>query len=848
MGTPEERVDAGVADAVTLLLDAHGSLLTWPPAAERLLGRRAVDVVGTPAVELLAPEDAARPPEIAERCSTEGGWTGVLRLRRDDGTRVTLGVRVAGFPEGIGGSSARWMVLAAESRSTARSTASGMTPAMMERIVGQTPIGLAVVDTELRCVWSNAALERFGGGPSQGRLGRRLAEIQPGLNATVLEAQMRQVLETGVPVIDYEHVGRFRTDPRREQAHAMSFVRLEDERGVPVGVCYSVVDISDRWRARKRLSLLDRASEHIGRTLDVMHTAQDLADVVVPDLADYVAVELLESVIKGAEPQAGPLGDAVTVPLRRAGMRSARQGEPEPAFGIGAVSAYLEDTPPIRSLTDGTSWISSRLDPLGLEWAAGPAGVRALHFGELGLHTAMVVPIRARGVTLGVTLFFRVRRADPFDGEDLRLAEEVVARAAVCLDNARRYTRERDAALVLQRSLLPHTFPPQDAVEVATYYRPADELSGVGGDWFDVIPLSGARIALVVGEVVGHGIEAAATMGQLRTAVRTLADLDLPPEELLAHLDDLVVQVSREAGESATVGVGGSALGSSCLYVTYDPVSRHCVMASAGHLPPAVLRPAGERCGAECGEAVRFPELPIGPALGLGGLPFEATELQMEEGSVLALYTDGLVAPVEGVDEGQDSGRTRLRAALEADEASLDALCRGVVDELAPARPHDDVALLLARTRCLDIGRVASWDLATDPAVVGRARELSTRQLEDWGLGDLVFTTELVVSELVTNAIRHGSGPIRLRLILERALICEVSDASSTSPHLRHPRTTDEGGRGLFLISQFAQRWGTRYTDDGKIIWAEQFLDGHGPDVGVDIGIGFDAVSMGGPA
>ncbi|MDX3096331.1 SpoIIE family protein phosphatase [Streptomyces sp. ME19-03-3] len=846
MRTPEERVDAGVADDVTLLLDARGRVLNWPPAAERLLGRVAADVLGTPVVGLLAPEDAARPPEIAERCRTEGGWTGVLRLRRDDGGTVTLGVRVVGLPEGVGGSPVRWIVLAAESGRTARSEASGMTPAMLERIVGQTPIGLAVVDTELRCVWSNAALERFGGGPSQGRRGRRLAEIQPGLNAAVLEAQMRRVLETGVPVIDYEHVGRFRTDPRREQAHSMSFVRMEDERGVPVGVCYSVVDISDRWRARQRLSLLDRASERIGRTLDVMHTAQDLADVVVPDLADYVAVELLESVVKGAEPQAGPLGDAVAVPLRRAGMRTARRGEPEPAFGIGAVSAYHEGTPPIRSLTDGASWLGSRLDPLGPEWAAGSAGGRAYHFGELGLHTAMVVPIRARGVTLGVALFFRVRRADPFDEEDLRLAEEVVARAAVCLDNARRYTRERDAALVLQRSLLPHSFPPQDAVEVASYYGPADELSGVGGDWFDVIPLSGARVALVVGEVVGHGIEAAATMGRLRMAVRTLADLDLPPEELLAHLDDLVVQVSREAGKSTSARGGGSSLGATCLYVTYDPVSRRCVMASAGHPPPAVLRPVGERCGVEGREAVGFPELSVGPALGLGGLPFEAAESQLAEGSVLALYTDGLTARAEDANDVQDGGRSRLRAAMEAGDLPLDALCRRVVDRLAPARPHDDVALLLARTRCLDIGRVASWDLPTDPAVVGRARHVSTRQLEDWGLGDLAFTTELVVSELVTNAIRHGSGPIRLRLILERALICEVSDASSTSPHLRHPRTTDEGGRGLFLISQFAQRWGTRYTDDGKIIWAEQFLDGQGPGEG--IGIGSDSVTLGGPA
>ncbi|MER6053080.1 SpoIIE family protein phosphatase, partial [Streptomyces sp. NPDC001793] len=500
----------------------------------------------------------------------------------------------------------------------------------------------------------------------------------------------------------------------------------------------------------------------------------------------------------------GPPGDADRVALRRGGQRSARPGAPEAVVAVGDLASYHAWSPPIRALVDGKSWRLEWLDPHGVEWAADVPGGRRRALREQGLHTAMVVPIRARGTTMGVTSFFRGRRREPFGPDDQRLAEEFVARAAICLDNARRYTREREAALTLQRSLLPQDVAEHSALSLATSYRPADELAGVGGDWFDVIPLSGARLALVVGEVRGHGIGAIATMGRLRTAVQTLAALDLRPEELLAHLDDLVGRVSEEGGQA-----DAGAVGTSCLYAVYDPVGRCFTMASAGHPPPVIVAPDG---------TAAFAELPVGPQLGVSGLPFEALEVTVKEDSLLALYTDGLLA-----DAGAPAGERLLRA-LSAPGDSLDALGRSVLDTLVPPRQHDDVTLLLARTRGLAQDRFASWELAADPAVVGRAREMAARQLTEWQLPGLEFTTELVVSELVTNAIRYGSGPILLRLILEHTLICEVCDGSSTSPYLRHPRTTDEGGRGLFLISQFTHRWGTRYTTDGKIIWAEQLL------------------------
>ena len=813
MGTSEEPdVLAGqrfdMADAAPVLLDAQMAVTSWTADAERLLGYPASAVLGRNAADLLLPEDAARLPELAERCRGNGGWVGLLSARHRAGYPIRVMVRVVPFLGGEG--PARWVVLVGD---LAGGQGWDMSRSVLERMSSRSPVGIAIVDTDLRFVWSNAALEQFGGGPASQRLGRRLADVQPGLDAETLEEQMRRVLETGEPVVGYEHVGRIRSAPHRETAHTMSFIRLEDDHGHPIGVYYTVQDVTERYRARQRLALLDRAGEHIGRSLDVMQTAQELADVAVPGLADFVTVDLLESVLRGAEPPSGPLGDTETVPLRRAGHRSVRDGVPEAVVGIGDVAVYLAGSPPIRSLAAGASWREERLDPLAKEWATGLPG--ASSFLDLGLHSVMIVPIRARGTALGVTTFFRRDRQDPFDEDDLNLAEELVRRAALCVDNARRYTRERDAALVLQRNLLPHGFPEQGAVEVAACYRPADELTGLAGDWFDVIPLSGARVALVVGEVAGHGIDGAAAMGRLRAAVQTLADLDLPPEEVLAHLDDLVSRTAREEGAGADARTSGmQAMGASCLYVVYDPVSGRCTMAGAGHPAPAVVEPDG---------TVTFAEVPPGPALGVGGMPFEALELTLEEGSVLALHTDGLIAtPRTGRDP--EAGRERLRRALEAHGQPLDGLCRTIVDDLVPRRPYDDVALLMARTRRLGAERVATWQLPPDPAVVAEARKSATRQLSDWGLDDLAFTTELVVSELVTNAIRHAGGPIRLRLIAEQALICEVSDGGASAPHLRHPKTTDEGGRGLLLISQFTQRWGTRYTSDGKIIWAEQSL------------------------
>ncbi len=349
--------------------------------------------------------------------------------------------------------------------------------------------------------------------------------------------------------------------------------------------------------------------------------------------------------------------------------------------------------------------------------------------------------------------------------------------------------------------------PAQNALDIAYRYLPAQ--SGVGGDWFDVIPLPGSRVAVTVGDVVGHGLHAAATMGRLRTAVHNFSALDLPPDELLSHLDDLVGSIDQHEAAESAAGV----VGATCLYGIYDPVTRRYVMARAGHPAPALVQPDG---------TVTFPDVPAGPPLGLGGLPFQTAELCLAEGTQLVLYTDGLI---EDRRRDLDMGMELLRAALTGHPGRPpEETCKDVLDSLLPERPKDDVALLVARTRELPPDRIADWDVPPDPAAVAGMRDAVSRRLEAWDLSEFGFTMELILSELVTNAIRYSSGPIRVRLIRDRRLICEVADGSSTSPHLRYAATTDEGGRGLFLVSQLAERWGTRYTPQGKVIWAEQAL------------------------
>ncbi|BDH12086.1 SpoIIE family protein phosphatase [Streptomyces hygroscopicus] len=797
-----------MAQSATAEVDGQGLVVAWTRAAERLLGYPAEEVLHRPAAELLAmPGDEARVAAVARWCRSGDGWGGSVAARHRDGRALQLAVQVTPLLDGSGRE--RWSVLALEEW---RMPGGGVNQLMLEPFLAHAPVGMAVLDTGLRYVWVNDVLERLV--PLDRRLGKRVTEVLPKLEAEAFEERMQRVLKSGAPVLDYEFRSPTYADPHQERAYSASFFVLEDPRGRRIGVWYMVIDVTERWRAQERLALLNDASVRIGSTLDVTRTAQELADVAVPALADFVAVDLLDSVLRGAEPVPGPVDSTPT--MRRSGQQSVHEGCPEAGLAVGEAVQRSPSSPIARCLLKGESLVEPVLDFATSSWVTEDP-VRAAVIRAFGFRSVMVAPVKARGITLGAATFFRSRRLGPFVADDVQLAEELVARAAVCVDNARRFTREHTAARVMQQNLLPHELTGGSALEVASWYFPADAPSGVGGDWFDVIPLSGARVALVVGDVVGHGINAAATMGRLRTAVRTLANLDLPPDELLARLDDLVIGLVKThrtdpPADAGNPSVASTFMGATCLYAVYDPVSRRCSLARASHLPPLIVGPDG---------AVECPDVPAGPPLGLGTLPFESVELELAEGSLIALYTNGLI---ETCDRDISVGLSRLSGALAVPGRTLKEVGGNVVKALMTGPPSDDAALLLARTHALDAHQVASWDLSTDPAVVGSARALAGQQLSEWGLDELLFTTELIVSELVTNAIRHGSGPITLRLIRQDALICEVSDASSTSPRLRHARTTDEGGRGLFIVAQLTRRWGTRYTPIGKIIWTEQSM------------------------
>ncbi|WP_406840268.1 SpoIIE family protein phosphatase [Streptomyces sp. AHU1] len=573
-------------------------------------------------------------------------------------------------------------------------------------------------------------------------------------------------------------------------------------RGGPVGSVATLRDSTELRAlsgradiARERLGLLYDAGVRIGTSLDVTTTAEELTAVTVPRFADFVTVDLADAVLNGQEPDAG-------TGLRRTAYGGIR--EDAPLYPVGEHIGFIPSSPQAHSLRTGKAVVEPDLGGAPGWLAQDPQ--RTARVVDYGIHSLITVPLRVGPRVMGVVNFWRSEKPGPFDGDDLALAEELVARAAVSIDNARRYTREHTMAVTLQRSLLPRTLPDQNALDLAYRYLPAQ--AGVGGDWFDVLPLPGARVAVVVGDVVGHGLLAAATMGRLRTAVHNFSALDLPPDELLALLDELVGRIDQDELPEDRAAVTGA----TCVYAVYDPTTRRCTVARAGHPPPAVIRPDG---------SVEFPDVPAGPPLGLGGLPFETAELELEEGSRLVLYTDGLV---EDRKRDIDVGLELLRTALAGADRSPEDICQAVLNALLPARPSDDIALIVARTRVLDADRIASWDVPPEPAAVGEVRASVSRQLARWGLDEMAFTTELILSELVTNAIRYGNGPIEVRMLLDRALICEVFDGSSTSPHLRYAATTDEGGRGLFLVARLTDRWGTRYTPGGKVIWAEQPL------------------------
>ncbi|GAA3896236.1 hypothetical protein GCM10022244_02910 [Streptomyces gulbargensis] len=879
--------------AAGALLDSAGRIVGWTAAAERLLALSAAEVWGRPVRELLA--DPAAWPALRARGATDA-WSGETAVRTGEGRALRVGFQVSPLAGAAPGAAPRRSHApdsppgAGAEEETAPDTTGGTPPgsrpapaagvaagfgsrpeagahtpapagtrsapsvteparyfvlaapatavdqwrqdqAFTRELFLQDRVGLAVFDEELRLVRTNTHLLPYTGLPSDMR-DRRLGDFLWPEDAAAIERRLREVLRTGRPLVRAEETARTLVDPGAGAVMAITAFRMQDPSGRVLGVTALFTDVTELRRSSGRLAVLHRATAAVGGSLSVGGTSEELAAVLVPDVADLAVVEIAEAVFAGEDPATAPEVRAV---LRRAAV-AGRPGPdlPVPDLPVPDPTAVAVETP-----------------------TGSGGGARSVTGARPSPAYTMSAPLRARGVVLGRVTVHRRSGALPYEPADLDLLREIAIHAGLALDNARRYTREHRAAVELQRSLLPPSQSETVAVSTAGVYLPADTGTGVGGDWFDVIPLSSARVALVVGDVVGHGLTATATMGRLRTAVRTLADLDLEPDELLVHLDDLVSQLRVETGApdradrydddagrvdtgppsgpagepgpgrsgepEPAIGAGPGPLGATCLYAVYDPVSRRCTLASAGHPPPAVRAPDG---------TVTYVPLEPGPSLGTGGVPFETAEVVLERGSVLALFTDGLVT---GDGEGLDTGLARLRDHLAdahvTDETPLRALGHALVSR-RPGQPlTDDVTLLLARTHAVSPENTATWPVEPDPAAVAEIRERAARQLTTWGLDELAFTTELVVSELVTNAIRYTGGPVEVRMIRAGRLTCEVSDPSATHPRMRRARLTDEGGRGLYLVAQLSARWGSRYTASGKTIWSEQDIPGGPADV-----------------
>ncbi|RAY13181.1 PAS sensor protein [Actinomadura craniellae] len=580
----------------------------------------------------------------------------------------------------------------------------------------------------------------------------------------------------------------------------------------PAGMLYIRVPLAQSQRfqdaSHMRRALLDDALPRLGASLDLDQSARGLIDALVPHFCTTATVLVLESLVAADEVQSEKRGGSTV--LRRLAVTS-DDGNPmwESTFPTGEVLVYPEGTP-YRECLDTAQPV--HLPTVDAAEAAEIAKVwRRPPVAELLSDVSMVLlPLIADGTMLGVLVCTRVQGFRRFDPWDVKLGEDFAHRAAIVIDNARKFSRERATALALQRSLLPNRLTAPTSVEVRHRYLPGSKLVEVGGDWYESIALPGARVALIVGDVAGHGVKAAVTMGRLRTALHTLANLEYPPADALHVMHELMIDLGEQEPHFAT-----------CVYAVYDATTGTLEIASAGHLPPLLAGPGGDS---------EYLQIPPAPPLGVaGGATIESREFQVEDGSLFVIYTDGLV---ENRGRDIDDGLSRLRGIFAGDthDRPMEDLAKATLDGVYSDQHRDDIAVLIARLRRLPDDHRASWTLPADPAAVRRARGLVRDQLDRWELGSLSYTTELLTSELITNALRYAPGPIELRLLRERTLVCEVLDRSAALPRLRHAEDHEENGRGLLVVSQLAHRWGTRRTATGKVVWCEQVIPGIDPE------------------
>ncbi|MFD7401774.1 SpoIIE family protein phosphatase [Streptomyces sp. NPDC059866] len=800
-GAPTGHAPAGRIPLAVVVVDRDGLVSHWSTGARRLFGAAKEFAIGRPAADLL-PVSGALPEDREDTpYGPYGGYDGLgpgLQASLDGGLsypaagRARVGVPDSGrvdvlwwaYPL-IGPGLERLLVLAAD--------AAALRPHEPDE---------------------DAAVERIAPAfalhtdfPGAEELARRLPEILPSMSVDESARIVAQVLELGYPVLEFSQNDRVPVTPdwgvpRRAERKAR---RERLARAVAAGetVPEELRDDGEDLEyaaVRERLEFLNEVSGRIGTSLDLARTIVEVSKAVVPRFTDVAGTYLREQVVAGEGfPEGVP--DTTTMWHRVALEHTDEPGRWDDVVPVGEAMPFPAHTPFFQCMTTGEPVLVPRIsEQMGHAIASQfeKRDIRPLITGR----SMLVVPLKARNVVLGFMILLRHPERVEFNDMDRVTGAELAARAGLVLDNARMYTYQESVAETLQDSMLPHIPPRMAGCDIATRYLPGTMLGRVGGDWFDSVKLPGARTAFVVGDVMGHGLNSAAMMGQLRTAVQTMAALDLPPAQLLRNLDDLAQRL-------------GDTYLATCLYAVYDPIASELHLANAGHIPPVLVR-------AEDGRSELL-DLPTGAPVGVGGVPFEAVRVRVEPGDRLVMCTDGLVE-VRGEDIGV--GLATLCESAAHPAASMDDACDTIIRALnTRGGRKDDVALLMARLNGIEPDDVAEWRLALDPAEVGRARAAVREQLHDWGLARLADSAELMVSELVTNAVRHSHRrPVELRLVRGDTLLCEVDDDDHDLPTLRGAGPRDEAGRGLRVVSTLAREWGASRRGAGKTVWFELTL------------------------
>ncbi|MGP3925299.1 SpoIIE family protein phosphatase [Streptomyces sp. 8N616] len=817
-GPPQPRALSGKIPLAVVVVDTNGLVSHWSSGARRLFGSTREEAVGVPAADLLpvsgaldaeqggfASYEEGAGPGLGDSLSGRMSYPAAGRARISDtgagpSARVgeeSLDVLWWAYPL-IGPGPERLLVLAAGTRGLCGPGG----PYHESQEAGECCPGESIAP-------GFALHTEF---PGADELAGRLPEIFPSMSVAQGTRIAAQVLELGYPVLEFSRhdrvpitpdwgVPRRAGRPRRPQGgDPAAFVPPSpgSDTGPEEDLEYAAV--------RERLEFLNEVSSGIGSSLDLARTIREVTSAAVPRFADFAGTHLRAQVLAGEEfPDGVP--DVTTIWHRVWVEHNDEPGRWDDTVPVGEAIAFPEHTPFFQCMVTGEPVLIPRIsDELGAR-ISGQFEKRDLR-PLINGRSILIVPLKARDVVLGFMVLLRRADREPFNDMDRTTGAELAARAGLVLDNARMYTHQENVAETLQDSMLPQVAPRLPGCDTATRYLPGTRLGRVGGDWFDTIKLPGSRTALVVGDVMGHGLNAAAMMGQLRTAVQTMAALDLPPAQLLRNLDDL----AQRLGEHYLA---------TCLYAVYDPIRSELLISNAGHIPPVLVRAGDGRS--------ELLEVPTGAPIGVGGVAFGTAKVRVAPGDRLILCTDGLVE-VRGQDIG--AGLAALCESAAHPAASMDAACDTIIRALAASSwdegqggRKDDVALLMARLNGIPREQVAAWRLGTDPREVGRARRMVRERLTDWGLEEAVDTAELLVSEAVTNAVRHAyTEQVELRVVRTDALLWEVSDDDRALPVLLDADRADEYGRGLRVLGSLTREWGTSSSARGKTVWFEQSL------------------------